>query len=196
MKTLILFFFAGLSTFGYGQGVQQKEINLLPSSKLSISGDTNINEFLCTYNPELLPESVNIDYKQASSEIHFKNAVLLLKDSGFDCGNKGINRDFYDLMKAEKFPTIRLDLQKIKMDCPVTGKAFLTISIAGKEQYYEVPVKVSNGDTLNFKGTLKLNISDFELEPPHKMFGLIVVKDDIDINFNITVKNTETWATN
>ena len=195
MKTLMLFLLLSVCAFGYSQEAQ-KEVNFLPSSKLSISGDTNINEFLCTYNSEFLPERISIGYSHGPSEIEFKNAVLLLKDTGFDCGSKGINRDFYDLMKAEKFPTIRLDLQKIKMDCAVTGVAFLKIAIAGKDKFYQVPIKINTSDVLRFQGTLSLNISDFDLEPPHKMFGLIVVKDDININFNITVKNNETWATN
>ncbi len=39
-----------------------------------------------------------------------------------------------------------------------------------------------------FKGILKLDIKDFDLEPPKKLFGMIVVKDEIEINFDLINK--------
>ena len=54
---------------------------------------------------------------------------------------------------------------------------------------YDIPVEIQNHDKIStFKGTLELNINDFKLEPPTKLFGMIVVKDNIEINFDLKVK--------
>jgi hypothetical protein len=43
---------------------------------------------------------------------------------------------------------------------------------------------------IKFAITGVTNFSDFELTPPKKIIGLIVIKEDIEINFNIIVENT------
>ena len=42
-----------------------------------------------------------------------------------------------------------------------------------------------NQKTNNVKGTLRLNIKDFNLKSPKKLFGLIEVDNNVDINFNL-----------
>lgn len=64
-------------------------------------------------------------------------------------------------------------------------EATVKINIGGKENTYLVPVTIDNTDTNRFAGKLKLDIRDFGLEPPKKFLGLIVIKEDIEINFNL-----------
>ena len=39
-----------------------------------------------------------------------------------------------------------------------------------------------------YTGKLKLDITDFGLEPPKKLLGLLVVKKEVDIDFRINLK--------
>ncbi len=168
---------------------QKKRIQVLPSSALTINGDTNINSFECTFNTRYLKESQNIFYSQTNSTINFTGAILVLDTDGFDCGSKPINRDFHDLIKSDEYPEIHLELNKIKVHSATKSIATVCITIAGKQKYYDVPVNVKNGVTSQYQGVLKLDINDFDLEPPKKLFGIIKVKDDIQINFDLKVKS-------
>ena len=58
------------------------------------------------------------------------------------------------------------------------------MKIAGVEKEYLVPV-IFNSNTNNVKGQLKLNIKDFKLKSPKKLLGMVVVNDNVDINFNL-----------
>ncbi|HSP40127.1 MAG TPA: YceI family protein [Gillisia sp.] len=189
MKTLLLFpiiFF--FSILGFSQnGTNNRTIKIMPDSKLTITGDTNISEFACAFNSQMIPSTRKVSMKEVGSELHFENAILKLDNTGFDCGSKGINKDFHALIKTKEYPEISLELKKLCIVTPTEATADLIISIAGKTKAYKVPVKIVNGAIPQYRGDLTLNINDFDLKPPKKMLGLIVVKEDIDINFNLNV---------
>lgn len=190
MKTAVIigcFLLLFLPAFGQ-TSFHSTSIKILPTSTLSITGDTNINKFLCSFNTELIADYNLINYSANDSGIHFKNAILKLDYSGFDCGNKAINKDFKKLIKAEEHPEITLELKEILLDDLQKATAKVIINIAGKTSTYLVPVKIDSEDNLQYKGSLSINISDFDLQPPRKMFGLIVIKENIKINFILKIK--------
>lgn len=169
----------------------KKSVQVLPSSTLTITGDTNIKDFTCKFDVSYLNKPQVIMARETPGLISFENAVLSLKTEGFDCGSRAINRDFNDLIKAEKYPTILLDMKKVKLASAQKGIAAVDITIAGITRSYDIPVEIRNGIVSQFKGVMELNINDFNLEAPKKLFGMIVVKDDIKINFDLKVKISE-----
>ncbi len=177
------------TSLGFAQnGTINRTVNILPNSKLTITGDTNISKFSCAFNSQMIPPTRKVKVKEENSELHFENAILKLDNTGFDCGSKGINKDFHALIKTEEYPEISLELKKLCINTPTDAIADLIISIAGKTKAYKLPVKIVDGKIPQYKGNLSLNINDFNLKPPKKIFGLIVVKEDIDINFNLNVE--------
>lgn len=174
--------------FSFAQSAAtHKTFMILPQSELMISGDTNISGFSCNFNARMLPTNCAVTYRRNGEAIAFSNAVLVLNNRGFDCGNKQINKDFHDLLQTEEYPSIELELKKISPGSANSPLAQVIISIAGEKRVYEVPVKVLANPETCFSGILKLDINDFGLQPPKKAFGLIKVKEEIKINFNLTV---------
>ena len=165
-----------------------KTIQILASSELSIKGDTNISEFGCVFNTIYLEECRKVVYRKNGNDVIFKNAVLSLKNSGFDCGNKVINKDFHAMLNTKEYPNLTMELNKITLNKGEKATAYVQITIAGKKKEYTFPIDVLSSPLNRFLGKLKLDINDFNLEPPKKMFGLIVIKDEIEIDFNLVVK--------
>lgn len=191
MKTVLLYLLLiGLSALSYAQNGFQKKSIQIPESNLTITGDTNIKEFLCAYNTSLIPQTGNMKFTGKSEEICFEIAILKLDNKGFDCRNKAINKDFQSLIKSNEYPEIELELKELCFNTPNQPIAQITISIAGKQKDYKVPVIIKENPVSQYAGKLKLVINDFNLILPKKLFGLIVVKEDIEINFNLIVKNT------
>ncbi len=91
------------------------------------------------------------------------------------------------MLKTSEYPEIFLELKKLSMESSEKAIAEVLISIAGKTETYKVPVEITEGPVSQYTGNLVLNIKDFNLEPPKKMLGLIVVKDDIEISFCLNV---------
>jgi len=190
MSRLLLYsLFLIFSVKGFAQNdFATKTIKILATSELTIKGDTNISEFECVFNTIYLEEFSEVAYIKSGNNISFKNATLSLKNKGFDCGNKVINKDFHSLLKTKEYPIITMELTKITIDKYQKGKAFVKITIAGIKREYTFPINVISSPMNRFIGKLKLDIRDFNLEPPKKMFGLIVIDKEIEIDFNLVAK--------
>lgn len=165
-----------------------KTIQILENSELSITGDTNISGFGCEFNTFYLEAYNDILYDKIGDKLIFKNAILSLKNEGFDCGNRGINKDFHSLLNTKEYPKITLELTEINLAGGDKSVACVKITIAGKEKVYVVPIAIIAAPSPRFIGKLKLDIRDFDLKPPKKMLGLIVINEEIEIDFNLEAK--------
>ncbi|MDN3596230.1 YceI family protein [Zunongwangia endophytica] len=190
MKTyiyILLFAFFGIQ-ISFAQSTEQKNLKISKNSRLYITGDTNINSFNCKFNSDELPDHLKVIYNKQQNALTFKNTTLKLNSKAFDCGSRPINKDFEALMKAEKFPYILLNLKKLQFKNLKSAEITIEINIAGVTKQFEVPVQIDQ-TTSNYKGTILLNINDFKLEPPKKVFGLIKVKEEIQIEFDLYFEN-------
>ena len=108
----------------------------------------------------------------------------------FDCGGPGINNDFQELLKTKTYPRVFIKLNEIVKDRDNGNllQALVDLEIAGVTKSYTVPVTFKEEGVTSVKGVLALNIRDFNLEPPKKALGMIVVKDVIEINFDLEIK--------
>ncbi|WP_139226729.1 YceI family protein [Zhouia amylolytica] len=170
----------------------EKVVKIANESELTISGSTNINRFECNYKIEKLTGPITVVYQKNQKSLDFRQTVLKLDNNCFDCGSKPINRDFNILVKSDQHPRILLKIDKVLNIGGTEADVLTDIKIAGITKSYRVPVGITklNGNNLKVSGVLKLNISDFKLEPPKKMFGIIKVDDIINIDFRLILKDT------
>ena len=187
----ILFLVYVLATLAFTVVIEgSTSVLITPSSKLLIKGKTNINTFKCQFDILKLKKPIPVFFKKINDKMVFENTTLVLENDCFDCGGKGINYDFQQLLKSDMYPETLINLKEISIDntSENTVQALLEIRIAGVTNACKVPIKLTGEDTLLVEGVLNLNICDFNLEPPKKALGLIVVKDIIEINFQLVVQ--------
>jgi hypothetical protein len=190
MKTLVYFFLAAISfSFITNEEVVQREVLITTESFLYIKGTSNINTFTCVYDATTLSRKVPVRFTQDRNTMHFRNVQMQLKNTGFNCGNRGINNDFHELLQTNKYPNIHFELLRTVQTGNIVD-AFVAIEIAGVKKQYKVPVK-TNGELAPIEGVLCINITDFGLTPPRKMMGMIVVREDIEIVFGFDLKVLE-----
>lgn len=184
LPCLILVSFSKINTVA-----QSKTVRITPLSELQINGTSNIKDFTCEYDIQNLNEPVRIHYEQSRNLIKFEKSIIVLKNNGFDCGGRGINRDFHGLLQSDRYPKITLILKEIKL--PPHKKnmadALIDIEIAGLTNSYHMATTFKYDQDWLISGKLKLNIQDFKLEAPKKMFGLVIVSDEIEIDFKLVV---------
>jgi hypothetical protein len=158
-------------------------------SELHIKGTSNVSDFTCQYNIQHFDEPIRVYYEKLNEVIRFENSMLILENTGFDCGGKGINRDFHGLLKSDDYPRIILRLKQIKLKSNKehTADALIEIEIAGLTHTYQMEAAFHKEQDWHISGQLKLNINDFDLKAPKKMLGLIVVSDEILIDFDLII---------
>lgn len=175
--------------FNTDSDIKETLLVVKPSSKLAIKGKTNVNRFNCYFDASYIKNPIPVNYKTSESNLFFYNTKLVLQNSCFDCKHRGINEDFYDLLNSNQYPTIILELLSVKKQSEQELHiASVMIELAGVNRPYEIPVTVEKDELIAVKGSIKLNICDFNLDPPTKALGLIVVDEEVEINLELELK--------
>jgi hypothetical protein len=169
--------------------VNSTSVIISSQSSLFVKGTSNINAFSCSYNTNKLKNPIQVVYQIEDGKMKFNKAALILDNVCFDCGGKGINNDFQEILKSQKYPQMFLFLKEISfIDNEFNVRAKIRIEIAGVTNDYEIPVKIKKDLGLLLTGDLSISLVDYNLVAPKKLFGLIQVHDKIEIFFQLAVK--------
>ena len=170
---------------------QQLAFEILPSSRLSIQGATNVNQFTCQYCDDLYSYTPKVSISKTGQVVYFKGAQLRVKASTFDCGIRQMNKDFQDLLKVNKYPYLEMELLSAKLvkgSKTEQGKVVVScmLNLAGTQKKISFPLQYTfNNGVLYIYGQAQIKLPDFNIEPPKKMMGLVKVKESISVDFDL-----------
>jgi len=152
--------------------------------QVHILGTTNVNEFHMEYRESDFCK-VPGDFRNESSVIEIE-----IPASQIQADSKMMLKDFLELIHADKYPTIEIEIDADE----------ITFDEAGKSDLKNILITM-NGITKEFKsrtysdacfanqwcltGELKIKLTDFNIQPPTKFLGMVKVRDEIFINFRI-----------
>jgi len=194
--------FSVLSGFRFGadQVYLDYSYAIESGSKLSIEGTSNINSFECFCKDNIPPKTTKIQVVNPTT-IRFQNASLSLRTKALDCDNNKMNSDLCDALKADDYPNIIIqvhDAQIIRgtLDDEVAGadlrmQASMIITDISKKVTLDVQAKKVGPGRYRFVCAKKLKMTDFNIDPPTALFGLIRVRDEITVNIDITARMSD-----
>lgn len=176
--------------FGFSDPERETKIRVASDSKVIISGTTNVNGFTCRYNLKEMELPIRLAYDDKLEQIQFSNAQLKLANNCFDCGGKAINKDFRELLKTEEHPEVELRLLYVDPPQPNDSKigVGMEIKIAGTVRIYETRLYCKQQGDIWVDGTIPLKLTDFGLDPPKKVLGMIKVHDEIKVQVALRLK--------
>ena len=196
ISTMIL---AALISLGMIPGSVSREvtIHIEEGSRLFIEGTSNINSFECLCNDRFNPKNVRVSVDDDRKTISFSGTTLALKTAALDCDNSKINKDLCTALKADEYPTINIVLHEASVHgasvnerdwTDIKATATLTITDQSRKVSLAVKGRKLSGNRFRFVSIKDLQMTDFGIEPPTALFGLIKVRDHIKINFDLIVK--------
>ncbi|WP_082002108.1 YceI family protein [Chryseobacterium sp. JAH] len=144
---------------------------------VKINGSTNVSSF----------QFFNTTFKndRDSYSLSEKNLPnIILKVSDFDCGNKMMIRDFRKMLNVEKYPEMTIRFLSLTKD-QKNLLAVIEVKIMNQTKKYHVDFIIQNNKLI---GRKSLKFSDFNITPPKKMGGMIVVKDDLDLILSLVTR--------
>ena len=192
MKKLLFFAFiiVSLAFVKRDAAAIETSVIITPESALSVRGTTNINDFTCRFDVNQLKNPIQVLFEKEGDKFIFKKTALVLENSCFDCGGKGINSDFQKILKTDEHPKIFIFLKELKTNVVSGSKvlAHVDIEIAGVAKAYKIPVTINGINNMVVSGNVNISLKHFKMEPPKKLFGLIEVNDNIEIDFQLEVK--------
>lgn len=142
---------------------------------VQINGNTNINSFKCTNHTfRTSAGAYNVNDRQLP--------VIALKVDDFDCRNKVMTSDFQKTLSAEEFPYMNIKFISINKTKAVYN-AQIEVKMMNRSKVYTITFCSENG---KLTGKRMVKFSDFNIKPPKKMGGMIVVKDELNLVFALS----------
>jgi hypothetical protein len=142
----------------------------------------------------MLPISIKAcKNRQDSVALQTKKYRLQIPVRDFQSDNQQIYRDFLRITKAEQYPNITIgisldDLHQL-FSMPTSIAIPVDITMAGVQKTYQVRCTVTHCKELclNVSGTRKMKLTDFNISPPEKLFGMIRVNNEINVIFGFVI---------
>jgi len=150
-----------------------------------IAGGSNFTDYKLTYTNKgyLIHNETNantVSFKIPINEITAPNVFML--------------SNFRELIQAKQYPYIDISVSKNQVASIINGdqisKITVTIGITDKTNIYIIPFFVGslpNKDKY-IMGNACLYLSDYNIKPYPKIFGLLKIRDEVFINFMIKFK--------
>ncbi|MBW6498471.1 MAG: YceI family protein [Bacteroidales bacterium] len=165
-------------------------------SRILLTGTTNVNSYECVSDSEIPRGNMMTDILPGSNAIYFNDAILGLEVSSFDCGNRLMNKDLHQALGGSKSPFIKINLLEARpvssIQRPNSGKirVEIAISINGTTKNTDLVVDYRSNDSFTYtiSGTKALKMSDFGIDPPSPAMGLVRVRDQVVIHFDLLIE--------
>jgi hypothetical protein len=167
---------------------------VMQGSSLTVNGSTNVNTFQCDIANYNLPDTVTCFKLQQRGAVLPMTGKLNLSIDAFDCHNKMMTSDLRKTLKAKDFPILSVKFITInsfpdfKNPTKITG--IVDIGLAGISKKFEINYYFTADDKnhVHLKGDQKIHFSDFNLNPPSKLGGIIKAKDELLVEFKLNLK--------
>jgi hypothetical protein len=178
-----------LSGFRFSDGKHDGEV--LTDGFIDITVESNINRVFFSYPLNGL--SLNDSGYTGNTDSEAVNITVPVRD--FRCANTTAYHDFVSLLKADQYPDLSISIPHDDLlQYPRTGYVRihnLVINIAGVTRTYDILCRTENFDSDDsfLVGTLKVRLTDLDIEPPVKYFGLVKIKDEVIVKFGFSYKD-------
>jgi hypothetical protein len=117
--------------------------------------------------------------------------------ANFRCGNKVMERDMSHALKADRHPAIDFEFTELRgninhdldaqnYQATIAGQLML----AGSTREVEVLVIAERlaHDRFRIRAELPVRMTDFGIQPPTALFGMVKAKDELLVRFDLTLK--------
>ncbi|WP_430933401.1 hypothetical protein [Saccharicrinis sp. 156] len=153
--------------------------------KIVIKGVTNVSNFVLKYS-----EQGYVNVPHADSNV-VDSITIAIPAEDFEADSKLMLKDFLSLINADKHPNIDISIdENFKnelLSFNTGGMNRVQINMNGITNSYTCACEFSKclSGQWCLLGQLEVKLTDFEIDPPSKFWGLIKVKDEVTIGFRI-----------
>jgi hypothetical protein len=158
---------------------------------IAVESNVNIVNFTYALNDKVLSENDEISSVASDSEV--ESIIVPVKD--FSCNNEQAFHDFLTLLKANEFPNITITIPKSILMQVHPGESVIIhnvlINIAGVSRKYDINCIEENNYSKEYVlvGSIKIRLTELDIKPPVKFFGLVKIKDEVIVKFGFNLEN-------
>lgn len=175
---LLLLALNGAAAKVYGQ----TRVALVEGSRVQVDGTSTVNRFAC---------ATAVLRGEGELRDDGADAQLVVPIATLDCGHSRMNRDLQKTMRANEYPDIRFELvdaDAAVTDGRITVRGLLTIAGVTREIAVRPREIIEEGGGYRVRGEIMVRMSEFGLDPPRVLAGLVRVRDEIVVRYDVLAK--------
>lgn len=117
--------------------------------------------------------------------LHFTMPAQSLKSE-----HSGMDKNAYKALKTDKAPTLTYQLTTATLTPDGAVKCIGKLTLAGAVQETELlaTAKVNADKSITVKGSKKISMKTFNIDPPSFMMGTVKTGNDVTVSFELTLK--------
>ena len=162
------------------------------NSTLSVQGSSNVNSFSCNIDEYVANDTLIL--ANSFSEPIKLSGDLRINVEDFNCHRSLITNDLRKTLKSNNYPKMVIRFLSLEtmpsLNKTEMIKGWIEVQLAGVVKRFQLNYSFSTfeaGD-IHLNGGRSFSFLDFKLTPPHKLGGLIKVKDDFDVDFKLILR--------
>lgn len=172
---------------------QAPAMSIRPESRMILAGSSNINRWACQSGRfERLVDGRREPLTQVS--LPLRDITIAVPVDSLACGNARMNADLREALQADVHSDITFSLTGYRIDSVGSAAgdyvaiAMGKLVVAGRSRQVSIPVRASRTTAgLHGSGTVALRMTDFGVQPPVALLGLIRARNDITVTFDVHV---------
>ena len=180
---------------------QHKRLTVHPKSQFWIQGKATTHSFTCQVETVNGTAQLRVPQNSIPKEAKDEQTTVVVDVPvrSFDCGNRMMTKDLKETLKMEEHPNIHFELIDARVGAPVDTseqwrpvEVLGALTVAGKKRVTNLSAlgRAIDENRFRIRGCHPLRMTDFNIEPPTKAFGLIKVKDRIEVQFDLLAHTT------
>lgn len=182
MKNLLVVFFVMITA----TLAAQNQLSLSGTSKIVVKGSSSLSDWEMKSDSAkgMLVAKVNKGKLQNAEELE-----IAVPSESLKSGRSGMDDNAYKSLKTSTHKEIKFYSDDIKVSKEaIVANGKLTIAGTTKPIVVNGKCLVGEDGSVNCKGSQKLKMTEFDVEPPTAMFGSITTGDEIEIVFEVSFK--------
>jgi len=163
------------------------------TSSLQITGKTNVGPFGCAVKSYYKTDTITYNEHSGYRKEMPLTGTLQVAIKDFNCHNNGLTNDLRKTLKSVNHPYLTIALLSLERapildDKTDTLNGWIDVSLAGVTKRVQIAYTLQKDKTvIRLNGAQKFCFAQFNLVPPQKLGGMIKVKNDFLVDFNLVL---------
>ncbi len=175
----------GISSIGYAQTTYQ-----IHDVTIKLNGTSTLHDWEMEANRAKGEAQLIFNAENESELTSVKSLTFNLEVKDLKSDNSGLDKNAYKALNADKYKNISYKLTSSKESSEKGGYLLKTqgkLTIAGttKDVAIDIHLVINENNTITCKGSYQLNMTDYNVEPPSFMMGMMTTGDKLKIDFEV-----------
>jgi len=164
------------------------------STSMTISGTSSLHDW--TMKSESTTCDAVFQINSQGDPLQLVTMVVSVPSESLKSGKSGMDKNAYSALKTDKNKQITFQFTSGKIE----GKTIrcvgsLTLAGTTKQIDLEATYTILSDGSIQWKGSKKLAMRDYNVEPPSFMFGTVTTGNDITVSFDVVLALKKTPVT-